>query len=412
MFQWGRRFALLLLCAAMAYISIASYLTLRVFPQYPASSAFEVIRMWLPWGGPAWLRAGQQAIREWVRDPQAVDTLLQAIASRYPLDPYLWLERAQAASAMGKAAERVLGFVDVATAVRPWDTEINWRAATLALQVGHTGTAEHYLKRYLQAQPHEVGKVVLLARRWLPEPAAVIARVVPPGAAYMKVLLRTACRWEDEALAAHVWAQLPAEMKADVDTVVPYVQYLLRANQGRRATVVWRWVKPNYVPGTLFNGDFSQLLDNRGGLDWGVTAPEGVTITRDTDQYVSAPASLKIAFDGKHNINLASPIQYIPVRPGGRYRLSGHWAGQGLTTRSLPLVMVTSYPKGEVLGKVSAPVGSSWTWEPFSLVFEVPKEISVIFLSVRRFPTDNLDRFIGGVLYIDDLTLALDSEAV
>lgn len=402
---WLRRLFVLALGTTMSWIAISAYLAVKDVPPDNAIAAYAAFRVSSPWDfGRSPFSTSDASDLASIPDPEAEDALLRAQLRRYPLAPEIWLARARLAIRMRQPAERVLKLLKIAIAIKPWDADTNWQAAMLSLQVNEMEAAERHLERYLVARPNDVGKVALLARRWLTSDE-VIYRIIPPDGDSLGRLLSNASRWGDADLAAAAWRGLADRGKANAHVVTPYVEYLLRAGDSSRAVDVWRYVEAGYTPQAIANGSFTEPLRDDDPLGWRTRAPEGTDIIRDTEKYFSAPASLAITFDGKHNVDLASPVQIVPIESGRRYRLAGYWRAEGLTTRSLPLLVVTDYPPRHALGKVTAAAPHGWPWQQFQLDLEIPEDVTVIALSARRYTTDAFDRFIAGTLHLDDLTL-------
>lgn len=401
----ARRVVLVAGALTAAYVQIAGYIASRAYPEGEPIVQRSPLLDLAPWGGPVWTAAAHAAVGSGALAPESIDAQVLAALRRYPLDSLLWLDRAELALANDAPHNRVLTLLETARAVMPQEHQVNWRAAMLALQSGETRVAEGYLRQYLVSQPWEVDTVVSVARRWLSGNDELVDRLLPPGDVYLESLLLAASRHGDLGLAGIAWDRLSSSARANARTAAPYIDLLLRENQGAQAADAWRSVEPSYRPGGLFNGDFSRPLRKRGGLDWHISEPQGVTIARINTDRTSGRADLEIRFDGKHNVELASPAQCIPVNPGGQYLLSGYWQGEGLTTRSLPIILIEGYRKGGVLGRVEAPSIGRWPRQSFSVRVQVPQDVSVLYVSVRRHRTDHFDRFIEGRLLLDDLAL-------
>jgi hypothetical protein len=401
----ARRLVLIAGALAAAYVPLADYIASWTYPEGEPIIQRSPLLDLSPWGGSAWTEAAHGAVSSGTLAIESTDVLVLAALRRYPLDPDLWLDRAALALANNAPHDRVLTLLETARAVMPQEHQVNWHAAMLALQAGETRIAEGYLRQYLVFQPSEVSTVISVARRWLVGDDELIDRLLPPGDVYLESLLNAASQHGDLGLASIAWDRLSLSARARAPTAGPYIDLLLRENQGARAAEAWRLVEPSYRPGGLFNGDFSQPLRKRGGLDWRISEPQGVTITRINTGRTSDRAGLEIRFDGKHNVELTSPTQFVPVSPGGQYLLSGYWQGEGLTTRSLPIILIEGYRKGGVLGRVETPSIGRWPRQPFSVRIRVPQDLSVVRISVRRYSTDRFDRFIEGRLLLDGLAL-------
>ena len=223
------------------------------------------------------------------------------------------------------------------------------------------------------------------------------------------MLLRSAASWQDWDLADAVWRRLPSAMGSNTAVIGDYVNRLLNAGQGLTAARVWGKAAVNFAPGSISNGGFARLLQQRSLFDWRLRIPEGAVIERDTKEFVSAPAALRLHFDGKQNLRLDSPEQYVAVVPGHSYRLSGMWMARGLTTRALPYWQVIGYGPSRhyvQLGRINAAGNSDWPWQAFSVVLTIPDEVEVLRIRLRRDPTGDFDRNIAGDLWLDDVRMS------
>jgi len=170
------------------------------------------------------------------------------------------------------------------------------------------------------------------------------------------------------------------------------------------ATALWADRDPNWRPGRLVNGDFARELGESLGLNWRRRfAPPGVVIERDLDQSYSSPASLKLAFNGKENVNLSRPWIRIPVTPGGRYRLSGVWRAEGLTTRALPYLQLSA--EGSRFSETLEVPDTEFDWRQWSIEFSVPENSQLMRLALRRNSTKAFDRYIDGSLWLDAFSI-------
>ncbi|MGK7294633.1 MAG: hypothetical protein ACNS61_02255, partial [Candidatus Wenzhouxiangella sp. M2_3B_020] len=170
-----------------------------------------------------------------------------------------------------------------------------------------------------------------------------------------------------------------------------------------RALELWASVDPAFDGRGIANGGFSRPLGEAMGLNWRADRlPGSVTVERDETETWSEPASLRITFGGKDNVHLAAPSVRIPVDPGQRYRLSGHWRAEALTTRSLPYLYLAG--ANGLRERIPVPV-AEYDWEDWELEFTAPQDARLVTLSLRRNRTDNFDRNIDGTLWLDDVRL-------
>ena len=396
-----------MLLAAGLWVVLVDFINLRGVGDTDRPTALSTMPMPQSWGGYAWRELSRLAGDTAFLEPVLAQNVLESAARRYPLDAEQWLDLAQI-HVDANRPDRVRTALDKALASQTENREALWRAAQIALQTNRPDIAERQFRRWLQQFPNDVERALFIGSRWIPEAGELVDRMLPEGRAYLVEAMRVAERQRDTELALAVWERLEPKPGLDDAEFVDFVEQLLVSGRVDQAVSLWAEQDPAFQPGGIANGDFSRALGHPGGLNW-VTrfAPASVRIERDLDVHTSAPASLRIRFNGKENINLARPTVRIPVESSRRYRLSGMWRAEGLTTRSLPFFSLNI-----IRGEALRVPGRNFEWEPWEFEFDVPEGTRLVQLTLRRGPTDAFDRNIGGRLWLDDFQLAPIDEPV
>ncbi len=396
------RFILLLALLGGLAIMTIDYLALRSV-NGSSSEVDKVVSP--PWGGYALRERAQRSASSWGANPDAATTILQQAATSYPLDSRQWLHLARIEASLHGADSILLdAHLDAAIASAPQNRPARWRAAQIALQARNYTLAELHLKRWLVVAPHSTQQALLIARRWLFDPDELLDRILPDGRDFHAQAMTLAHQQRDMALADAIWHRVADEINLDDPILLAYVEFLLDHGRFDQAATIWARHDPHYQAGGIANGDFARSLGEGRGLNWRVgTLPAGVELTRDENDYLLPPASLRLAFDGAHNVNLRTPWIRLPVAPGQRYELSGHWRARQLTTRALPSLWIQG--EGGRLNEQLTVPEPSFDWTPWSMVFTVPDDAPVIRLRLRRDSTTAFDRNIAGQLWLDGLVL-------
>jgi len=379
---------------------IADYVNLRAAGPAEQPLALSTLPVPQPWGGYGWRELSRLAGDAAVLGPQEAIDVLHAAASRYPLDATQWLDLAQIHVATGRP-DRVQLALDKALATQPMSRNTLWRASQIALRTDQPDIAEKQMRRWLEQYPRDVGRALFIGSRWIREPGELIDRMLPEGREYLVEAMKVAEERRDTELALAVWERLEPRPGLDDRAFVDFAEQLLADGNVDRAVSLWSQQDPYFRPGTVANGSFSRELGQPGGLNWVVRyAPAAVRIERDLERHYSEPASLRLRFNGKENVNLTRPMIRIPVEPGRRYRLSGMWRAEGLTTRSLPF-----WSLNVVRGEALRVPGRDFDWQRWEFEFEVPESARLVRLVLRRSTTDAFDRNIGGTLWLDDIEI-------
>lgn len=212
-----------------------------------------------------------------------------------------------------------------------------------------------------------------------------------------------------------VWAHLERE---GVETRewqrVAYSQLLLRGGQVHEAWKV-RFAGGAAAVATLLDGSFEQLTDSK-PFGWSLTPAEGVLAeVAACGDCPDGQRALCLVFDGKHNPRYSGVWQDIPVEPGAAYRLRGKVKAEHITSASGPRVVVRGLGRVVAGGSTGATdcglrvAGPEWKlaseWRGFEIAFEVPEGCEGVRVLVAREPTDQFNKFLGGRLWIDEVTL-------
>ncbi len=395
---------LLLVSGLAAYVVAIDYLNLRQLPTPNPQDGFGRVAVTQPWGGFAWRVLARGAGELWQYHPAQSDAILTAAASRYPLETRQWLDRARIVLHVPEIATELDAHLLAAMASQPNDREGRWRAIQIAIQAGQLEAAEYHLRRWLDGRPSDTDQALLIARRWLHDSEALIDRILPTGEEYLSNAMRLARQQQDILLAEALWSRLEQPRPLDDRLFLDYVEFLMDRGQLSRASRLWSEADPTYEPGDFPNGRFERELGEDLGLNWRTgRLPAGVDVRIDPAQGRNGDRSLRVDFRGDENIRLSAPWIRLPVYPGQTYRLSGHWRADRLTTRSLPFIHLTA--EGQGLSEVIELPSASFDWQAWEVEFQVPDDVRVIRLRLRRNPTQAFDRNIAGSLWLDDFQL-------
>ena len=389
---------------AAFWIAWTEYHTLRSLGWERFEPSLSELQVRHPWGGLSGQALAAATDEVLGLEPEAAEAVLSWQLRRYPLDPLRWFGRALNAHLAGECPARVLDYAQAARVVQPGHRGLNWQVALMMYELEEYDRAETALRAWLQDHAAGTEEALALAFQWLPDAGALIDRILPEGEPHLLGALRVARRtaWLD--LAVQAWERLPQPRGADDPGLLDFVDLALAEGQPDYAMYAWWQSFPDYAPGAVPNGDFQHALGNGRGLHWRTRLPAGAQVVRDTAEFVSAPASLRVDFDGRENLRMNGLSLHIPTVAGPRgWVLTGYWRAEGLTTMSLPYLWVSA---GEgTHARVDLPA-ATFDWAPFAVELEPPSEVGNIDLQVRRDPTRlDFDRFLAGRLWLDALRL-------
>ena len=342
---------------------------------------------------------------------QIIDDYLQRSIIARPLYAPTWLDRAELALRMGHR-EAANHYGEVARKLWPTRGKLLWQLAMFRIRLGDRTKALELLRDYLHAYPDDVFRAATAARRLEPDPAKFVSLLLPTSAPvgreaeyYLVGLLGFSLSIKDVSLAYTIWKHLPERAKKKADIIHPYIDFMISSERADLALSAWNKLRDSELAlASITNPGFEERMAN-GGFGWRYHDAKSAQISRDNRIRYQGDYSLHIKFDGTENIHYHHIDQTVPVMPGVRYRLTGYWRGEAITTRSGVFIEAYS-PAGKKNSYFRTEARrASWGWELFELQIPVPSDSNFITIRVKRNPTDALDQLIGGEFWLDGLML-------
>ncbi|MFP4277717.1 MAG: hypothetical protein ACLFQ2_09880 [Wenzhouxiangella sp.] len=388
---------------AAAGIATSEYTALRRAAEQDPISRLQDLAGQQPWGGLAGRELAGRLEARWRLDPAASAEALGWQLTRYPLDPWRWLLRARIDRELNPDPQLSRQRLEAAIAIQPNHRELRWRAANLAQNFGDVDLVADYLRLWLIDQPNQVNSALFIASRWLPDPDQRLDRILPPGEDYLVQAMRHARISSQPELARAVWRRLDQPRAPDDLAVREYIQALLADGDDQAVLALWQQLDPDYRPGDIPGGQFAFAPEALATFGWDLRVPAGAQLERVASGPAGTDGALRLVFDGNENIHLVRPLLRFPAPPPGRYRFSGWWKADTLTTRSLPGLYLREL-EGPMRASVELP-SADFDWQPFAVDIELTEPGDRLQLQVLRRRTRNFDRNLGGELQLAGLQL-------
>jgi tetratricopeptide (TPR) repeat protein len=262
-------------------------------------------------------------ILQFSQDQEGPAELVQLYEAATRLSPHqaqYWAGLAGAYEWAGRLEDAARAY-ERARQLFPNSPDINWSAANFHVRRGETGEALHALRKTLLADPEMRRHVFELAWHAGANSKLILEETVPDSPdilfPYISYLIDT--QRMDEAEQA--WSRLLERgPRFEVREAFPYLDALIQHRRVDHLRAAWGAVAerfPGQVPGQssdsdlVTNGSFEQEILN-GGLDWRITPVEGVVVSADNQAFFNGVRSLRIEFDGRHNVKYSR----VAVRSG------------------------------------------------------------------------------------------------
>jgi len=333
----------------------------------------------------------------------------QKAIEKNPLEQEYWLHLARIYQRMGEvgASERAL---ENAILVFPTSYRGRWVAGNLLLQRGELERALPHFSYILAHYPNQSSLVYEVWARTVDDPDFILEKLIPEDPSSLNRYLGYLYGAGDTKSARKAWAKLVSlGRKADRPQTIRYIEFLISRGELTEAAQVWNArlgeeglpVPSDGNPVT--NGGFERENLLGGGFDWRIGTVAGAEVSFDHSVAFEGKKSLKIAFNGKENVDFRHVSQYVALKPNTAYLLKAHMKTEAVTTKSGVKIEVVGL--GPAFHKASESLTGDNGWKELAVAFRTPAHSQGGMIRVRRTRTDKFDRFIAGTTWVDNVQI-------
>ena len=351
------------------------------------------------------------ALRHFYADTGNPDDIVSACETATRLSPnnaYYWADLGAAYDWSGNSNNAIRAF-ERARKLFPNSPDINWQLANFYVRAGMTSQAVPALRKVLQGDSAARRLALELATSATYDTRLILDEMLPVREGilleYLDVLIAT----KNLDAAEQVWARLlEFNLPFDPRRVFPYFDALVQHHEAGRAALMWAALAQRF-PGQIqplaqdgeqiTNGNFDFDIVN-GGFDWRVMPVEGAAISVDSLNSLEGGRSLRIDFDGMHNLEFYHVFQYVLVKPNTRYRFSGSARVKGISTDSGPRFQIFDAYDTRVLFSSSSNMVGSSEWLTQQLEFKTGVDSQLLIIRVARPASRKFDNRIAGTAWV------------
>lgn len=332
-------------------------------------------------------------------------TKLSSRTARY------WMDLAVARENLGQIDEAQACF-GRALAAFPQSAQVHWEYGNFLLRQQNIDEALNQIRGAVVSDPQLTYIAITRVWRATENPARVLS-VLPRRPA---ALIQAVDFFADShrlSSGLDIWNELIAlKQPFELTDTFQFFDELIK--EGRSADAERAWLQaldacnlPHQSPANgsvIWNGGFEQDIEN-GGLGWRVQPASGMSMDYDESIYHSGKRALRLDFEGGSNVDLAQPLQIVPVQPDHAYHFRGFIRTESITTESgLRVYILDPQRQNAILLATDNLIGThSWT----EVTGDVRSSPTTNFLvvQVRRTPSRLFENKLGGSAWIDDLSL-------
>ena len=316
--------------------------------------------------------------------------------SLLPFNAQYWLSLSQYLHDKGES-QKALFALEHSTQLSPGSVSLRWSAGMLANFMNATEQVLSNLNNVIKNDPSRRDKAFSLLWSSVGN-GNTISKSIPENALrdYYKYLIKT----RRSADAGRVLERLKSTGDDVSDIGYQYVNQLLTEKKFDLAISEWKEIYGQWDG--VWNGDFENKIVRR-GFDWQIYGTDGVRIRR-VKNSKNGKYSLKVEFDGEHNVDFRNLVQFIPVEEGTDYTISSYVMSNNLTTRSGLFWQVICTDSKDLKAKSEMITGTN-DWRSLNLDFTTPESCNMIQLILRRHVSDDIGQKISGTLWIDSVAI-------
>ena len=339
---------------------------------------------------------------------QSLHFLKKAIEHN-PLEQQYWIQLAKIffrigeKEASGKALEK-------AVSVFPTGYQGRWVSGNLLLQQGAVEKAIPHFSYILTHYPNQGYLVYEILRKAFDDPDFVFEKIVPKDSASTSQYLAYLYEIGEKESAQKVWQKkVLLGHQPRRGEAIRHIEFLIGRGDLSEAFVIWKarlGQEGLSLPagGNLINnGGFEKDSVLGGGFDWKLSQVAGAEVSFDPSNAFEGGRSLKIAFNGKVNVDFHHVSQYLALKPDTEYTLKAHMKFRAITTKSGLRIEILGI--GPSYYKASESLVGDNDWREIEVVFRTPAQSRGALVRFRREKTDKFDRYISGTVWIDNVSL-------
>jgi hypothetical protein len=331
------------------------------------------------------------------------------------LDPHsakTWMDLGAAYEEAGQTGAAREAYAEALKAY-PISADVAWRTGNFLLRQGEFPEAFANIRRALEADPTFGEAAIITCWRAYPEIDVILDRALPPSRSIYLSSIRYLTRAHADDAALTVWDRLVRlNTKIELPVSFDLIEDLVKKNRIAEAKRVWKQAldRSGALLGGMdedslvWDGGFESDFVN-GGFGWRKTEAPGVQYEFDREIKHSGGQSLKVIFDGRENLNWDNLSQNVPIEPNTAYEFSAYVRSEGITTNSGPLFLI--FDPGNTTPKLysTEQVRGTLPWTRLELVFTTGPKSNLVFLALRRSPSEKIDNKLAGTIWIDDVSL-------
>ena len=299
--------------------------------------------------------------------------------------------------------------------VYPASAAVAWRYGNFLLRQGDVTQAFAEIRRAAYADPKRSAEAFSRCWRVDPDINLILDNVLPPSPQGYLDVIRELGANDQLAAALTVWHRLVSiHPTLTLSDAIPFSDLLIQRHQISDARRVWddavllSNTSQNLDPpgSALWDGGFESGV--RGGAFAWFFSPSGGGVQSSVDfrQKHSGKYSLRLVFDGRHNVNFYGVCNNAEVRPETNYLLSAWIRTEALTTDEGVRLRLDWHSDSHAGNFIESPaIQGTQPWTRIATPWTSGKDVHYARVCIGRNPSGKLANEIHGSAWVDDVAL-------
>ncbi len=344
-------------------------------------------------------------------DLEAAASSFSSATKLSPRTARYWMDLAVARENLGQIDEAQACF-GRALAAYPQSAQVHWEYGNFLLREQNIEEALTQIRGAVASDPQLTYIAITRVWRATESPARVLSVLPRRSAAFIQAVNFFS---DNHSLSSglEIWNELIAlKQPFELPDTFQFFDELIKEGRSSDAERAWLQAlaasnQPHQAPANgsvIWNGGFEQDIEN-GGLGWRVQPASGMSMDYDESIYHSGARSLRLDFEGGSNVDLAQPLEIVPVQPDHAYHFRGFIRTENITTESgLRVYILDPQRQNAVLLATDNLVGTH-AWTEVAGDVRSSSNTNFLVVQVRRTPSRLFENKLGGSAWIDDLSL-------
>lgn len=301
--------------------------------------------------------------------------------------------------------------LEISSFVDPYNDKLLWTLSQNYILAGDKEKSLKYLSKFIELMPENYMDVYETAYKFSGDYDELYQKIVPKNVEQLSLFLKYLISEGEELTGKKIYGLLKNMPDLKSDILLAYMTFLVQKEDMETLNDAFDFtVKKLHYPqrdknnsNLIYNNGF-EFLPLNSGFDWIIIPSANVDVDFDGHTRITGDYSLRIEFKGS-NVDFNNVYHHAQVLPATSYKLSFFVKTENITTANGFFVEVFSSKNTKDFYAASNIITGTNQWQEVTLDLNVPDNVKLITVRLRRLPSSKIDSKISGVVWVDNFKL-------